>query len=205
MTFRSSSASAPPIGSLHLPRYTPPMNPPTPTPLADLDADKVAETATLIRQGDHAGAVARLANVALRFFSELPIVGALGEEGLRLLFDGTSAGRMKKAVAQVTEETSKLEAAQQVAKLVAELLGEALYGLHQDQQAINAALARLDAQLQSVLAGMAERDHIRQGLVDGGATGVVLEAGQRNAVDIQQDRVTQRGTIGVHVKARPPR
>lgn len=180
------------------------MNPST-TPLADLDADKVAETATLIRQGDHAGAVARLANVALRFFSELPIVGTLGEEGLRLLFDGTSAGRMKKAVAQVTEETSKLEAAQQVAKLVAELLGEALYGLHQDQQAINAALARLDAQLQSALADLAGTDHIRQGLVDGGATGVVLEAGQRNAVDIQQDRVTQRGTIGVHIKAKPPR
>lgn len=183
------------------------MKPPenTPTPLAGLDADKVAETATLIRQGDHAGAVARLANVALRFFSELPIVGTLGEEGLRLLFDRTSAGRMKEALAQVTEETSKLEAAKQVARLVAELLGEALYDLHQDQQAIAAALVRLEAQLQSVPAGPTERDHIRQPLVDGGATGVVLEAGQRNAVDIQQDRVTQRGTIGVHVKARPPR
>lgn len=173
--------------------------------LSEEDQKQLGEVVTLIRQSDAEGVATRLGNLLTRLVSGIPLLGSVAEEGARALIDRTSWGRLKKEVALVTAETTQLEAAQQVAGLVAELLREALYGLHSDHQAITAALARLDAQLESAKAELAGRDRIHQKLVDGGSTGVVLEGGERRAVEVKQDRVTQRGTIGVHIKAKPPR
>jgi hypothetical protein len=173
--------------------------------LTDEDKKSLAEVAELARQGDKDGVVARLVNVGLSLASEVPVLGTLGETGIRALLERTSMGRMRKALAEVTTETSQLEAAQQVARLVAELLGEELHDLHADQQAIAEALARLDAQLKEVLRELAGVDRVHILLVDGGATGATLEGGERRAVEIREDRVTGRGTIGVHIKAKPPR
>lgn len=46
-------------------------------------------------------------------------------------------------------------------------------------------------------------DIIRLKRAAGGATGVVLEAGDRPSVVVEVDEVTGPGTIGVHIKPRP--
>ena len=172
----------------------------TETPKLLEDLGGVAE---LARTGDREGVIARLVRVALELASDIPILGPLGETGVRALLDRTSTGRIKNELAAIDAETSRVEQAAQVAAFVARQLGEELHDLHQDQQAIAAALVRLDERLAELQAGWRGQDRIYQKQVDGGATGTILEGGARAGVDLTQDRVTGAGTVGVRVQATP--
>ena len=170
--------------------------------LTDEDTKQIGEAVELVRQGDKEGFIGRIINLTLRLASDIPIVGKLGEEGARALLALTPTGRMKKALAEVTAETSQAEAAQQVARFVVELLQEKLYDLHSDQRSIAEALVRLDAQLQTVLGELSGVDRVHQLRVEAGI-GNIMEAGERRPVEITQELITGAGTIGNVFKAKP--
>lgn len=155
-----------------------------------------------LRKGDKSGVVARTAALMARVATDVPLVGPLTEQSSRALAEFSGYGKMKAALAQVDTEFAEADRAAAVANAVRDVLREHLHGLEAGQQAIAAALFRLDGWLEEVHAELfAGRDTVHQTLVSGGR-GVVLEAGQRNAVDITQGEVKGARTIGVHIKAK---
>lgn len=167
--------------------------------LTDEDQKQLGEVAELVRQGDRSGVFARLGNLTLRLASGIPLLGKLGEEGLRTLFNQSAYGGMKTALAELGEESTRHEAAQLVARhIVAQLKG--CLAAEDETPAVQAAQAELDARLKQVLAELGHHE-IRIDTVQSASTGIVAEAGaDRMKAEIK--RVTGRGTIGVHLKGR---
>jgi hypothetical protein len=109
-------------------------------------------------------------------------VGTLTEQASRGLAKFSAYGRLRAAVAEAATESAEAEQAARVAAVVVETLQDHLRAHHDQQQAFTAAVGRLDDWLAAMRAELTGGpDHIVQRQVDGGATGAILEAGQRVA------------------------
>lgn len=167
----------------------------------ELDLTPLGESVELLEKGDRDGALRRLVNFAVSFWSGIPGVGKLTEEVATALEGITSQGKLRRALRELAAEDDETKRRKALAAAVVETLKDTIHGQELADEAREVALQAIQARkvaLDAAIEAGAVRVHQR--LVANGAAGVVVARGATRAVDVAQETVTGPGTTGVKLE-----
>lgn len=169
----------------------------------EIDLTPLGESVDLLRKGDQDGALTRMLNFAVSVWAGIPGLGNLTEALTAALASVSSRGKMRRAIRELEAETDQIRSQKAIAAAVIDALEDTVHGQELPKDDRSQALLALEQRKESIEAAITARQRslrIRQGVVDGGATGLDVGDESTRSIDVVQDRITGPGTIGVRVK-----
>lgn len=173
------------------------------TPLLNaLDERKDEISAILggLRAGKREDVTASVAELVANVASGIPLLGKLAGEAARWVFAKSAYGRLERAAAEIEAELDREASERRLAETIANLVAHALVTLGEREELVERTAAPLDHRLEAFQSEFRPTEILKLEieLVDGGATGVDASgSAQGRQIEIEQKRVTGRGTVGV--------